>query len=233
MQIVEVTDLAGLRVVVWPFRRRGSALGFLLFPMVHLGEERFYAEVTERLRSCDLLVVEGVGGRSASARALRSYERLAEVERLGLVIQDIDVRGLGVELVRPDLDAEGFDEGWRRLPWAERAAARVAFPAVTWALQFVGTRRMLAEHMAMNDLPEGLDLEDLPFAGIEDLVVDQRDRRLVDALTAIDTERSGEDVTVGVVYGAAHMRAVIRTLWALGYRPGPGDWLTVFPILDP
>ena len=62
MQIVEVTDLAGLRVVMWPFRRRGTALSFLLFPMVHLGEARFYAEVTERLRGCDLLIVEGIGG---------------------------------------------------------------------------------------------------------------------------------------------------------------------------
>ena len=233
MQIVEVTDLAGLRVVMWPFRRRGTALSFLLFPMVHLGEARFYAEVTEHLRGCDLLVVEGIGGRSASVEALTSYKRLAGVERFGLVLQDIDVRALGVELIRPDLDAEGFDERWARLHWAERAAARVAFPAMSWALRFVGTRRMLAEHMAMNDLPEGLEIEDLPFAGIEDLVVDQRDRRLVDALTAIDAKRSHEEITVGVVYGAAHIRAVVRALWALGYRPGSGEWLTVFTILDP
>jgi hypothetical protein len=232
VQIVEVTDLGGLRVVVWPFRRRGTPLSFLLFPMIHLGEPRFYAEVTERLRLCDLLVVEGVGGHAASLRALTSYRRLAGVERLGLVLQDIDVRALDVELIRPDLDAEGFDEGWRHVPWGERAAARVVFPAVNLALRLVGNRRMLAEHMATNDLPEGLDLEDVPFAGIEDLIVDQRDRRLVDALTALDAQRSHEQITVGVVYGAGHMRAVIRALWALGYRPGGGEWLTVFAILD-
>src|SRR5262245_38867464 len=128
--------------------------------MVHLGEARYYAEVTERLRACDVLVVEGVGARSAGARALKSYQQLAGVERLGLVLQDIDVRALGVELIRPDLDAEAFDAGWRRVPWTERAAARVVYPAVHWGLRLVGTRRMLAEHMAMNDLPEGLDLED-------------------------------------------------------------------------
>jgi hypothetical protein len=233
VQIVEVTDLAGLRVVVWPFRRPGTPLSFLLFPMIHLGEARFYAEVAERLRSCDLLVVEGIGGRSASLRALTSYKQLAGVERLGLVLQDIDVRALGVELIRPDMDAEDLDAGWRRVPWTERAAARVLLPAVNWGLRLVGTRRMLADHMAMNDLPEGLDLEDLPFAGIDDLVVDQRDRRLVDALAAIHAGRSHEPITVGVVYGAAHMRAVIRALWALGYRPGGGEWLTVFGILDP
>jgi hypothetical protein len=59
-------------------------------------------------------------------------------------------------------------------------------------------------------------------------VLHERDARLLAALTAVHELRSAEDVTVAVVYGAAHMRAALRGLGdRLGYRVRAVEWLTV------
>jgi pheromone shutdown protein TraB len=61
------------------------------------------------------------------------------------------------------------------------------------------------------------------------LLVDQRDRLLIEALSEIHQTRGTEPLTVAVVYGAQHMIAVVHVLSArFGYVPRVGDWLTVF-----
>ncbi|WP_235437560.1 hypothetical protein [Micromonospora sp. RV43] len=69
MQIIEHSVL-GTRSAVLRLRRPGSRLEFLVFPMLHVASPALYAAVTKRLRECDLLVVEGVSGRSAVGSAL-------------------------------------------------------------------------------------------------------------------------------------------------------------------
>ncbi|BCB75045.1 hypothetical protein Pflav_014550 [Phytohabitans flavus] len=58
VQIVE-HSVIGTRSSVLRLRRPGTELQFVVFPMFHVASPRFYAEVSERLRRCDLLVVEG------------------------------------------------------------------------------------------------------------------------------------------------------------------------------
>jgi hypothetical protein len=48
------------------------------------------------------------------------------------------------------------------------------------------------------------------------------------ALAAIHHERAHEPLRVAVIYGAAHMLAVIEALRTLGYQPSTSEWLTVF-----
>jgi hypothetical protein len=59
VQIVE-HSVVGTRSAVLRLRCTGAELQFLIFPMFHVASPRFYAEVAERLRHCELLVVEGV-----------------------------------------------------------------------------------------------------------------------------------------------------------------------------
>ncbi len=61
MQIIEVSA-TGVRSSVLRLTRHDSPLRFQVFPMIHIGEPAYYAAVTERLRRCDLIVAEGVGG---------------------------------------------------------------------------------------------------------------------------------------------------------------------------
>lgn len=86
---------------------------FVLFPMVHLGTPAFYQSVASRLRDTQLIVAEGVAGRSLVTQALTlSYRLPARRRRLDLVVQRIDYAGLGVPVVRPDITAGQFRQLW-------------------------------------------------------------------------------------------------------------------------
>ncbi|MHB9863930.1 hypothetical protein [Streptomyces sp. YIM S03343] len=239
VQFIEVTGLAGVRSAAIRFVRPDTALRFMLYPMIHLGEPAFYREVTARLRrDCDLVIAEGVGKGSRGADALvASYARLERSERLGLVVQDIDYSTLGVPVICPDMDGAEFEDGFRRLPLKERAVLATVVPVVTAGMRLLGTRRWLARHLATEDLlseAEEAALDVLP--GLDDLVVRRRDQLLVDALTRAHRDRprhSGAPFTVAVVYGAAHMRAAAETLTGLGYHASDAEWLTVFTVEPP
>lgn len=237
MQYIEVTELAGVRSALVRFRSRGTALAFELYPMIHLAEPAFYEQVTARLRaSCDLVIAEGVEGSTAARALTRSYRGLAGHERLGLVVQDIDFATLGVPVVCPDMTGEEFDDRWRRLPLRERAAMAALVPAYIAGMRLFGTRRFLARHLQLEDLPGDAEEESADFSPeVEDLVVHRRDRLLIDAVTHVHRARAGraEPFTAGILYGAGHMRAVTTALMDLGYRPAGSQWLTVFTLDDP
>ena len=212
-------------------RRRESPLVFVLFPMLHLGTDAFYQEVDERLRHCEVVVAEGVGGRSVIIAALTLAYRLpGRRRRLGLVKQHIDLAGLGVPVIRPDMTAGEFRQGWRAVPVLQRTVVVCLAPAVAVAFWLVGTRRMLARYANLDDLPDQIQSQVRDQAGeLEDLLVDRRDGLLVSALDTIHGEHRTEPMTVAVVYGAGHMPAVVHHLAGrYGYRPREAQWLTVF-----
>jgi hypothetical protein len=108
MQIIE-SSMVGVRSSAMRLTRRGSPLRFEIYPMVHVGEPAFYATVTRRLRECDLIVAEGVGGadpppdperpsrwNAGLSTLTASYELPAKFERAGLVRQHIPFDQLGV-----------------------------------------------------------------------------------------------------------------------------------------
>lgn len=76
MQIVEVTGYA-VRSAVFTMRRKGSPLEFVVFPMLHVASPTFYAQVRRRLRDCDLIVLEGIKGKSAGVSTLTLAYRFA------------------------------------------------------------------------------------------------------------------------------------------------------------
>jgi hypothetical protein len=58
MQFIE-SSIIGLRSAVTTFTRQATPLRFVLFPMVHVGEQQFYDEVAARARLCQVIVAEG------------------------------------------------------------------------------------------------------------------------------------------------------------------------------
>ena len=60
------------------------------------------------------------------------------------------------------------------------------------------------------------------------MFLEERDQHLTTELTKINEDRGDEGIDVGIVYGAAHFTAVVRTLTGrLGYHPlSGGEWLT-------
>ena len=98
-------------------------------------------------------------------------------------------------------------------------AVWMLIPVYTIGMWLFGSRRFIARALAMDDLPapESLLVSDR-VQGVIDVLVKPRDRPLRRALAAIHDERGDEPARVAVVYGAAHIPAVVTGLHALGYR---------------
>jgi hypothetical protein len=246
MQIIEVSVI-GVRASVVRLTRRSSPLRFEVYPMVHIGEPSFFAAVTQRLRRCDLIVAEGVGGTrtedgqriapgrptpaAAAVSALTaSYQLPAWLGRSGLVEQDIRYDTLGVPVRYPDMTDEQFAAGWQAVPMWQRAIALTAGPLLGLHRMVAGSRRALARNMSLDDA----DWQDTFNAGesVEELMGllgEQRDRLLLAELDRIHQQRHQEAITVAVVYGAMHTAPVVHGLRALhGYGVRGAEWLTVF-----
>jgi hypothetical protein len=230
LQIVEVSSF-GVRSAVVTLQRPESRMRFVLFPMLHLGSVAFYREVTARLRECQLVVAEGIHGRTASASALTmAYRWLRHSRRLGLVVQELDLGGLGVPVVAPDMSAAEFKRRWRQSALVPRLLVRCLVPVFAAGMTLFGSRRYLARALgSLDDLPALQERVPEGFEALEELIVDERDRLLLDALATIHEQRRHEPIVVGVVYGARHLRAVVHGLSArFGYRAVRADWLDVF-----
>lgn len=254
MRFIEVTDYA-VRSAALRLTRPDSPLEFLIFPMIHIGDASFYADVTSRLRRTDLIVAEGVGGPeepppvdptlhwpgleledlsppkprwSAAGLALTaSYRLAARFDRLGLVEQDIDYDALGVPVLCPDMNDKEFAAAWRQLPAWQRTLMMLTSPLAGLQRLALGDRRQFARGLAAVDTFE-------PPPGYEqvvDLIGAQRDHLLMTALEAIHEVHSGDPLTVAVVYGALHVPPLTDGLRErYGYVVRDAEWLTVFTL---
>ncbi|MFI7576556.1 hypothetical protein [Micromonospora sp. NPDC049497] len=231
MQIIE-HSIIGTRSAVLRLRRPGSQLQFVLFPMLHVASPEFYAAVAQRLRQCDLLVVEGISGRSVLTWAITLTYRVMPANRSsGLVVDNIAYQSLGVELLNADVTTAEFAQGWRAMPLRYRLLMWCVVPIVVVAQFFGGTRRLLSPEVELNDLPSAKDetYSDSEFTDhFERTFGGNRDERLLAALSELVRTRSSERIDVAVVYGAGHVPAIVRGLMDRhGYRPRTAEWLTV------
>ncbi|MET8552115.1 hypothetical protein [Micromonospora zamorensis] len=231
MQIIE-HSIIGTRSAVLRLRRPGSQLQFVLFPMLHVASPEFYAAVAQRLRQCDLLIVEGIGGRSILTWAITlTYRVMPANKRSGLVADNIKYGSLGVELINPDVTTAEFAQGWRAMPLRYRLLMWCVIPIVAVAQFFGGTRRLLSPEVELNDLPSAKDemySDDEFTEHFERTFGGDRDERVLATLSELIRTRSSERIDVAVVYGAGHVPAIVRGLADRhGYRPRTAEWLTV------
>jgi len=234
MQIVE-HSIVGTRSAVLNLRLRGARLRILLFPMFHVASPGFYSAVTERLRQCDLLVVEGVSGRSPLVRAITlTYRIIPANRRSGLVVDNIGYRSLGVPIINSDVTATEFRQTWRAIPLRHRLTAWCLIPFVIVAQFFRGRRFLLSAGIELNDLPSPAE-EDAsadPFSEHFDRAFGgDRDERVLATLSGLIRTRSAEPITVAVVYGAQHIPTFVAELHARqGYRATSAEWITVLSM---
>ncbi|SEG73506.1 hypothetical protein SAMN04489712_110118 [Thermomonospora echinospora] len=218
----------GLRAAVIELGRPGSPFRFVLFPMVHVGDPAFYQAVSRRLRDCDMVVMEGIRGRSRSVSSITRAYHAAKLGRLGLVVQDLDLASLDVPIVYPDMDGREFSQGVRALPLRQRLTWWCLAPVLVPTVLLFGTRAVLASHLTLDD-DHGVSARSEGFEEWEALAVDRRDALLIEELARIHEAHGTAPLRVAVVYGAQHMIAVVHTLSArFGYSPRSATWLTVF-----
>ena len=231
VQIVDVNTL-WVRSVVVTLRRRETPLRFVLFPMIHVGSPAFYAAVRARVGECDLAVVEGVGASREVSLLTLSYRAMRFNRRAGLVPQSDRLNSFGIPTICPDMDGARFSRGWARVPWLRRALAWCLIPIFGVLLALFGTRQMLARNLAMADQPSDVELDvAAAYPELYGLICDERDQFLIQALMEIHEKRSREPIRVAVVYGAAHMPAVLHALSARHrYVARDGEFLNVFDL---
>lgn len=224
----------GLRSAALRLRHRRAPLQFLVIPMVHMANAGFYQQVTRMLLDVDIVVVEGLRGRSAISAALTATYRVLGLRRVELVFDSVPYRTLGKQLIMPDMTADEFKGEWRKMPLWTRAAMWPLLLCFTAVRMVTPRTRLLRQVIGceLNDLPSDLDeaLADHPLSRTLQV---ERDRRLVQALGALHDQRSGDNITIAVVYGAGHIPAVVEYLVELGYVVRSADWLTAISSADP
>src|SRR5262245_17958284 len=233
MQFIE-KNYFNVRSAVYNLKKDGAGLEFLLFPMIHVGAKEFYDEVSRRLAACDMILMEGVNSRKGNALTL-SYRAVKKIRRLDFVTQrdGMKVSGLRDKIINSDMEGRAFDERWSLLPLGLRARLFLLLPFWVVYLFLFGTRALIAKNMATDDLPSSDEILhwDENFEELYTLLIDERDRLLITHMQKLYDSHRQDNKIVGVVYGAMHMRNVIRFLLErLNYRVAWAEWVTVFDL---
>lgn len=239
MQITEVTDFA-LRSAAITLRRDETPLEFVLFPMVHFAAPSFYAEVRRRLKACSVIVSEGMSGATLQSNAIDLANRyLPRGRQQGIVGQtDEIVLPKGIRVIRPDVPPAEPSLDLRDVPGLRQIARMMGLNlalvtsahVIGAALALAGPRVLFTDDLAIHDFPFTLREEqmvrgDFPY---REVILDARDRKLLEALARVHERRCQESIKVGVVYGAMHIPAVSDGLGErYGYRPRNAEWMTV------
>jgi hypothetical protein len=238
MQITEVTGF-GVRSAAISLRRDETPMRFALFPMLHFAAPSFYAEVKRRLRGCAVIVSEGVSGPTLQSNAMAFTNRYFPQGRQRGLVGQTDEATLpdGIPIIRPDvppakpaLDLSGVP-GLKQL--ARLAGVNLALvtstQVISTALAIAGPRVLCSKDLEIHDFPFTAREELLADTPTSHMLMDTRDQKLLDALVRLHEQRSQEPITVGVIYGAAHMPAVCNGLGnRYHYRPRDAEWMTVF-----
>ena len=223
MQYIE-SSVIGIRSAVITLKRQTTPLRFVLFPMVHVAEPDFYRRVAALAGECDLIVAEGAPSRYAPVQEWMSGIRW---DRLVDQMTALDLEGLGVP-VHWEYSTDNQVKSGR-----ERILAVAADSAAAVVLRVLGRYGSPLGLPSLDQADEHDDRWERLDTGwlgriAENLVLRDRDARLVRALGAIHRERYGEPVKVAVVFGAAHIPAVIDYLTGtFRYRVQDAIWLTV------
>lgn len=231
LQIIESTD-CGVRSVVLRLEAGEADPAFVLFPMIHVAEPSFYEEIGRRLEDCDLVLCEGVRSPTSSLLTL-SYRFFAENPRLGLVSQNsMKMSHLADRTVHADVQGEAFESRWWRSGTWLRFVVPLFAPLFGLYLRYFGTRRTIAWGLGMNLRKSRADnLRDGDDGKIRALLLDWRNRCLIRVIDQQRRKHRDGEVSIAVLYGAGHMRAVLRNLLdECGYRVAKAEWTTVFEL---
>ena len=227
MQILEAS-LYGLRAAKITYEN-SAGMVVTLFPMVHAAEASFYAAVFQSaFEEHDIALTEGISS-PVVKRLTRSYRWM--VRRGGpLVLQTKATPAKGhARRIQADLSTAEFHRLWAEAPIATRMAMTLGAPLIGLSLFIKPDLEKLSRRLEMDDLASrdkilGWSPE---TAALDHALLAARDDRLVETLT--ETVRAGQDrVRIAVVYGAAHIPAVLRALPELGFVWKVSDWNLVF-----
>jgi hypothetical protein len=124
----------------------------------------------------------------------------------------LDLGAFRAKITNADMTGSAFDARWSSLPLSLRIQLSLILPAYIVYLLLFGARQTLAENIALEDMPswEKILFENDDWAPLDSLLIDERDRMLLGRIKRV--YESGGNRTVGVIYGARHMRNAVDFL---------------------
>lgn len=222
--------MLGLRTAQMVFRSRASPVAVSLYPMVHVGDASFYEEVYDEAFAHDVVLLEGINS-PVSRNLTRSY-RWINFQKLGLVIQPKSPpqESAAARIVHADLTAEEFHRHWREVPLLLRWALGFAAPLYGIYRRIFSSRESLAQNMCLEDRKSAEELLSWSpkFEPMTAAILDVRNRRLIQCLRAELEEDKKK--RVAIIYGAQHMRAVLRELVDRGFQSSDARWQTIISL---
>jgi len=223
----------GLRVATFEFINNSNQnLKVRLLPMVHIGEEKYYKEVEKYLEHCDIIIYEGL---KFKTRRLKIKNRERTAEKLNLVTQSkcLNLKRFKDKLIHADLDIEKGEKEWKKLSVIDKLKYRVFFPIYIYFQDSNITRKKLVKYFMKSNTDIGLtegpmfDKEEK----IKGFINYSRDKIVFDELDKLHSKRIKADATIGIVYGANHMKSIANHLMNnLGYKAGKGKYIEVFKV---
>ncbi len=233
MQFIEKNTL-NVRSAIYHLKKSDEKIEFILFPMIHIGTKEYYDDISRRMTKCDLILAEGIKSKKAHLLTL-SYRIVKNIRRLELITQSegMQISSIHDKILNSDMSGNVFDENWTSLPIGIRALLFTAVPLYVIYLFFFGTRRMIAQNIALEDLPSRDEIfsQDEKFEKLDNLLIDKRDQKLLDRIERLNDADLNEKKIIGIVYGAMHMRHVVNFLlqkWH--YSIAKAEWVTVFEL---
>ena len=200
--------------------------------MIHVGESGFYDRVYADALSHDVVLVEGLNS-PITERITRSYRWMAGASRLQLIVQPQrdKLAHASKPVVLADLSHEEFVVHWRKVPLWIRVMIYFVAPLLGIKRRLMVSRAELAKGMSLDDLTSRNELLswNAESGMVHHAILDSRDARLVEKLDTLLSDKSYR--RIAVVYGARHMRAVLRHLVGKRqFQVRDMDWMTVFAL---
>ena len=233
MQFIEST-LFGVKSAVWTLKSTDVSPTIVLFPMMHIGDEDFFSKVKFRVDEMDVVLTEGVKSKT-SKLITYSYRSIVKNHGLGLVLQTkLSSNDINGEIIHADVSAEEFENKWKSIPFFSRIKLSTLFPLYGLYLRYFGSREMIAKNVQNTEIAwSRADLlnNDDDWEKAKDVLLDWRDENLLRILDETISEHKTENVNIGILYGASHMRAVTKFLMNYhNYHVTDSEWLEVISL---
>lgn len=231
MQFIEKNSF-NVRSALYSMEKADSNTKFLLLPMVHIGTRAYYEQVTEKINKCDLVLLEGVKSKRAGLLTL-SYRVVRLIKRMDLVTQQeaLDITSFRNKILSADIKGEEFDHKWQSQAIWFRLQIYLMLPVYILYLMCFGTRQLIAEQMAVDDLQSSDEIlfSDKHTEKLDDILLNERDKIVVKCISNLLVRN--DSLTIAVVFGASHMRRIVEYLYGeQGFRITNSEWLTVFDL---
>lgn len=133
-------------------------------------------------------------------------------------------------MIHADLAGEEFERHWRKVRLPMRLLIYAMAPLYALRPRWFGTRASIAKVHGLEDLTSRDETLrwSADYAAMGDALLLARDDRLLDVMGRYLDRKSATKRRLAIVYGAQHMRAVIRELSKRGFQAVKSDWMTVF-----